>query len=169
MVLANFRNRFGEYTELRAQENIEQRVRLLNGEISVNSVKKSKGVAARVYKNGVWGFSATSDSTDEGILRIIEKAESNATLLNSCVMQGYPPLPSRQPEEYCTLLIHQEVDQKDLIEIACIVDAYLVKNCPRLTSRQIRVNFESVEKHIQVSDGAAGHTAGVRTHVLLIL
>ena len=47
----------GVQTELRAQVNKTRGVSLLSGSLTTNVRSEVSGVSARVYKNGVYGFS----------------------------------------------------------------------------------------------------------------
>ena len=49
----------GANTELRAQRNLNRRAVLLNGALVGNVRTEQFGVSARVYENGVYGFSST--------------------------------------------------------------------------------------------------------------
>lgn len=50
-------------TELRAQMNWNRRISLIAGNLTSNSRSHASGVSARVYKNGVYGFSSVANTT----------------------------------------------------------------------------------------------------------
>ena len=55
----------GVHTELRAQENRNRRVALLQGNMVGNNRSEVSGVCARAYKNGVYGFSSSAEYSEE--------------------------------------------------------------------------------------------------------
>ena len=63
--LNQFKDSFTSYTELRVQENRNNRVMLTNGDVTGNVATSNSGVSARVYKDGNWGFSSNPDITDD--------------------------------------------------------------------------------------------------------
>ena len=59
---------FSAYTELRMQENKNNRISMVNGDVMGNSVSSSSGVSSRVYKEGNWGFASNPDLSDSCLL-----------------------------------------------------------------------------------------------------
>ena len=53
-----------DYTELRMQENRTIGIGFLNGNNTGNSRSSSRGVSARVYRQGSWGFASSPDPSD---------------------------------------------------------------------------------------------------------
>ena len=47
-----------DYTELRIQENRQNIIGLVNGDVVQNARSSTSGVSSRVYKDGHWGFSS---------------------------------------------------------------------------------------------------------------
>ena len=74
---------FEEYTELRIQENRNLRVAILNGDIVSNSKSSESGSSARVYKDGLWGFSSNPEIDESNIKKVITHATKNARFLAS--------------------------------------------------------------------------------------
>ena len=54
----------GAHTELRCQKNLKRSVAFLSGNLTANSRSESEGVCARVYKDGVYGFSSMAEVSD---------------------------------------------------------------------------------------------------------
>ena len=54
---------------------------------------EESGVSARVYKNGVYGFAAGAEYTDDNIKAVIEAAEQNALFMDSRINKNKPPFP----------------------------------------------------------------------------
>ena len=54
--LNKFTSHFSAYTELRVQENRNNHISMVNGDVMGNSVSSSSGVSSRVYKDGNGDF-----------------------------------------------------------------------------------------------------------------
>ena len=61
----------GCHTELRAQINRSRSVSMLSGNLTGNSRVEVSGVSARVYKNGVWGFSSAAALNDGAVKDVL--------------------------------------------------------------------------------------------------
>ena len=64
----------GTHTELRGQLNRSRRVTLLSGSVVGNARSDISGISARVYKNGVYGFSSMADYTPEAAAKVLHAA-----------------------------------------------------------------------------------------------
>jgi len=162
--LKRFSDEFSEYTELRAQENSNIRITMLNGSIVGNMRASQSGISARAFKNGVWGFASTPESTDAAIKQIIELAGSNARFLASKEGQGSITLPSRP----CTIdknlgTIKTRLGQKDLLDFVSALDEYCIKQYPWLASRSISLQCLDMEKTLLTADGALSYSLTPRT------
>ena len=73
----------GMQTVLRGHENRSRRVVLLKGNLVQNSRSDSRGISARVTKNGRYGFSSTADYTEEGARTVLRAATENAAVLDA--------------------------------------------------------------------------------------
>ena len=71
-----------EYAELRAQVNSSAKVRISSGNLVANTRVTAGGVSARVYKNGVYGFSSMGEYSDESIKNVLSAAKDNALFLD---------------------------------------------------------------------------------------
>lgn len=71
---------FKAYTEVRAQQNSNRQVTLLNGELLTNTYQHTKGVNSRVVKNGLYGFASSSRYTADPteLEQVLKTAEDNA-------------------------------------------------------------------------------------------
>ena len=81
-----------DYTEVRSQINTNNRISIISGNLVGNSRVTSGGVCARVYKNGVYGFSSMGEYSDESIKNVINAARDNALFLDRRVNKNKPPL-----------------------------------------------------------------------------
>ena len=69
--LNKYSDYFSVYTELRMQENRNNRISMVNGDIMGNSVSSSSGVSSRVYKEGNWGFASNPELSDSAIEYVV--------------------------------------------------------------------------------------------------
>ena len=73
---------FSEYTELRMQENRNNRISMVNGDVMGNSISSSSGVSSRVYKEGNWGFASNPDLSDSAVEYVVQSASDNVRFMN---------------------------------------------------------------------------------------
>ena len=71
----------GFQTVLRGQENRNRRVVLINGELSANVRSETRGVNARVTKEGVQGFSSMAEYSEAAAEAVLKAASENALFL----------------------------------------------------------------------------------------
>ena len=55
----------GVHTEVRCQENKTRSVSIISGNLTGNARSEVSGTSARVYKNGVYGFSSMAEVSEE--------------------------------------------------------------------------------------------------------
>ena len=92
----------GADTELRAQRNLNRRAVLLNGSLVGNVRTEQFGVSARVYENGVYGFSSTAEYTDETVKAVLQAASENAAFLAKHAGKGKGPHKAMAPSRSLT-------------------------------------------------------------------
>ena len=80
----------GVQTILRGHENRSRRVVLLKGNLVQNSRSDSRGISARVTKNGRYGFSSTADYTEEGA-RVPATSGKSRKAVGSVTVARRPP------------------------------------------------------------------------------
>jgi len=73
------------YTELRAQENRNLSISMLNGQMLQNASRSESGISARSFHKGAWGFSSLPDVSPEAIKRVAQQAQKNAKFLGQNV------------------------------------------------------------------------------------
>ena len=71
----------GVQTVLRGQENRNRRVVILKGNIVQNSRNESRGINARVGKDGLFGFASIAEYSEEAARKVLKAASENAALL----------------------------------------------------------------------------------------
>lgn len=159
----------GVHTELRAQENKQRRVSLVQGNLTANARLETAGVSARVYKNGVYGFSSMAECTGAAAETVLKAATENALFMDKHIQKGkniFPPIAAGSMplnKEIC------DTDQKRYIEFVKEVDSYISEKYPNLASRSVILSADSMEKIICTSDGYDGHVTLPRTYIYLFL
>lgn len=66
------------WVELRYQSRTTQQIAFRNGDLEESSVKRIRGIGVRALVDGVFGFAATTDLSERGILRAVEAAQGAA-------------------------------------------------------------------------------------------
>ncbi len=159
----------GVHTELRAQENKQRRVSLVQGNLTANARLETAGVSARVYKNGVYGFSSMAECTGAAAETVLKAATENALFMDKHIQKGkniFPPIAAGSMplnKEIC------DTEQKQYIEFVKEVDAYISEKYPNLASRSVILSADSMEKIICTSDGYDGHVTLPRSYIYLFL
>ena len=158
--LARYAGKFPEYTELRVQENSDVLVSLLNGNVTSNKRETQSGISARSYKDGVWGFASTPETSDSMIHRIIEQAVKNARFLAEKSGPGVNPvLPSRPASLDKNLSTKKNrFTQKELIDFVKTLDGYCINQYPAFSSRSIMLQCLDMEKTLFTSDGTSAYS-----------
>ena len=158
--LNQYSGHFSEYTELRLQENRNNRISMVNGDVMGNSVSSSSGVSSRVYKEGNWGFSSSPDLSDSAVEYVVRSASDNVRFMND-----------RNKME-CGFILpdtcgHYEMDlttqisrnsQKQWIDFLKDIDDYIQKKYPNLTSRTIVLAGLDMEKSLLTSSGSTSYS-----------
>ena len=84
-LLADKRDLFadGVQTVLRGQENRSRAAALLQGNLVANSRSETRGINARVCKNGLYGFSSTAEYSKQAAEMVLKAATENAIFLDA--------------------------------------------------------------------------------------
>lgn len=159
----------GVHTELRAQENRNRRVILVNGNLVQNSRSETSGISARVCKNGVYGFSSMAENSGSAAEAVLKAATKNALFLDQHASKGNGPLPVLPSGVMPINRYIIDFDQKKLIDFCKEMDEYIVNKYTNLTSRTIAYTEDSMDKIIYTSDGFDGHTTSPRGYLFVIL
>ena len=159
----------GVHTELRAQENRNRQVVLVQGNLMVNSRSETSGVSARVCKNGVYGFASMAEYSDSAATAVLKAATNNAIFLEQHAPKGKGPLPVLPTGTVPINRYIIDFEQKRYIEFCKELDSYIVKKYPDLSSRTIVYTEDSMDKILYTSDGYDGHTTSPRGHIYVKL
>ena len=167
-------NKYGflGYTELRAQQNRNRGVMMLNGSLTANNSGTSRGLSARVVKGGAYGFASGTGYNDdiEAIARVVQTATANAAFLDSRVLRGKPDFPANAPFSRKDGLEHDvPVEQSYLLGIVDELDSYIAERFPKLLSRRIFARVLDMEKLLYTSDGVVSHSYVPRSNVYVFM
>ena len=159
----------GVHTELRGQNNRTRRVVLLSGDVLANVRSDVSGISARVYRNGVWGFSSIAEYTKEAAATVLKAASENAFFMDSHAGNGRPALAPLDGGQPFVMEDFNDPAQKVYVDFAREVDEYIAARCPKLTSRKVIATEDSMEKLLKVSDGRDAHILSPRSYVYVML
>ncbi|MCD7828467.1 MAG: TldD/PmbA family protein [Clostridiales bacterium] len=160
---AEYLSGISSYTELRAQVNTMYGVSIVSGNLVDNSRSQTSGVNARVYKNGVYGFSSMGEYSDESVKAVIDAAQRNALFMDRRVNKGKPPLWDTAPADFTEKRDFVEIPQKILIDYAKELDEYINGKYPDLASRSVMIRCDSIERLLRVSNGSRSHSISPRS------
>lgn len=159
---------FSEQTELRVQENRNRRVSLLNGDVQGNGTSSKGGVSARVYREGVWGFSSLPDRDDASIARAVESATLNARFLAGRERRDTGRLPAARASACHDLSTRKpRQSQKDLVDFTRAIDARLASRRSDLLTRTVVLAGLDMEKVLLTSEGSVAHSLIPRTILMV--
>lgn len=170
-IISKHRSAFapGASTELRAQRNLQRRVVLQKGNMVGNVRADTAGVNARVYQNGLYGFSSSAELSDAAVKKALEKATYNANFLDKRVGLNKGALPALSQGTRPADKDMKDVSQKTYIDFLQAVDAHIAASYPGLISRVVVATSDSMEKIISTSDGYSAHIIAPRSYVYVIL
>lgn len=157
----------GEHAELRSQTSRTRRVSVVAGSLVGNMSSVSKGIGARVYKDGVWGFASQSLTDEKSARQVLASARENALLLNSGCPRGKGPLSNAHSVFYSEPRAFIDVPQKTLVDFAREVDSYIEKKYPDLTSRHVGLSTGTIEKTLCTSEGSFAYQLFPRTYMIV--
>jgi TldD protein len=137
--LARYSNRFDGYTELR-------------------------GVSARVFKDGVWGFASRAQLDNDAVLATIDEATRNAALLARHAARPEIVLPRTRTfrsSDFSTS--RPRLSQQQSIEFLQTLDAHIAATYPDLKSRTVTRLDLDMEKHLYTADASEGYSNTTRS------
>ena len=152
-------------TELRAQMNWNRRISLIAGNLTSNSRSHASGVSARVYKNGVYGFSSVAEYNENAVRKVLEAATENARFLGNRAGKNKGMFPKLTSGQKFVKEDISDVEQTAYIEYAKCLDQYIAEKYPSLASRAISVSADCMEKLLSVSNGFDSHSIMPRSYI----
>ena len=159
----------GVQTVLRGQENRNRRVVFLQGNLVGNVRSETRGVNARVCKNGVYGFSSMAEYSKSAADAVLKAATQNALFLNSHAPKNLAAQPSYGKG---IVPVHKTIidfEQKRLIETCKAIDDYIVRTYPDLASRTVVYTEDSQDKILYTSDAYNGHITNPRCYIYVMM
>lgn len=157
------------HAELRLQTSRTRRVSIVGGSLVGNMSSVSKGMGARVYKDGVWGFASKSSTDEKSAADILLAAGENAGLLAARRPGKAGGLTNAGNVTFSESKPFQDVSQKTLVDFAKEVDAYIEKTYPELTSRHVVFSTGCIEKTLYTSEGTFAYQLFPRTYMIIAL
>ncbi len=145
-------------TELRAQISSTRKAAMMAGSLVSNSSTLTRGVCARVSKNGVSGFAAEASLDDDAIGHVLSAASKNADFMARKAPRdgGFAPVSKDHTVE--PAFGEDKTAQSFYVDAVRQADEYIAKKYPDLESRSVVASGDSVEKFILTSDAGCGHT-----------
>jgi Predicted Zn-dependent proteases and their inactivated homologs len=166
--LTRFNSSLTGHTELRAQVNNIHAVTLINGNLAANERSECRGVSARVYQNGFYGFASVAEYSDGIIPDILHAARQNAEFLARHAESKKPSLPVIETGKVDLERDIRDLPQRQYIDFAKEIDGYIVSRYHDI-SRVVRVREESTEKLMMVSDGFCLHSIVPRCYLFVTM
>lgn len=169
--LSDLVKKSNQYCELRVQENQNIKISLLNGDIVQNSFSNIKGMSARSFNGGKWGFSSSCEITPKIAIELIKESGENASFISR--NNSNTNLPSNSSSFFFN---YDEFNSIKLEESPSIyinylkeLDNYLVKNFSDLQSRTIIFSQQIFYKDLATSDGSKLSILYPRSYIYVIL
>jgi len=159
----------GAHTELRGQNSRTRRAVLLNGDVISNVRSDVSGISARVYRNGIYGFSSMAEYTPEAAETVLRAATENAAFMDSHAGAGKPALPRLAGTRMMEVKDIHDSAQKTYVDFAHEIDKYIAQKYPGILSRRVVATEDSMEKLLVTSDGADTHFIAPRSYVYVML
>lgn len=149
----------GLQTVLRGQENRYRSITIHNGNLVNNSRSEERGICARVYLAGAYGFASAAEYSEEAAVRTIQAATENARYLDKYKTKKKESYASLTNSYVTSPKMIIDFEQKRLVDLCKEVDAHVEKTYPDLLSRSVTYYEDSSEKIIVTSDAADGHVS----------
>ena len=159
----------GVQSILRGHENRSRRVALLKGSLVQNSRSESRGISARVTKNGRYGFSSVASYTEKDAETVLKAATENALFLDSRAAQPRRAYPALNGGTVPVNRLIADTEQKRIIEACQTIDQYIAGKYPDLISRTVVYSEDSQDKIILTSDAASGHVTYPRCYIYVMM
>lgn len=159
----------GVQTVLRGQENRSRRAGFLKGNLTVNARSETRGINAKVLRNGVNGFASMAEYSEDAAEAVLKAATENALFLDKYAPRGKGALPfiGKGIVELNRNIV--DFEQKRIIEACKTIDDHIAKKYPDLTSRMVMYTEDSMDKVIYTSDAFSGHITSPRAYIYVFL
>ncbi|MCD6136395.1 TldD/PmbA family protein [Candidatus Bipolaricaulota bacterium] len=153
--------RSSEWVELRYHVRRLKRISVRNGRLEESSTLRLAGVGVRALVDGVFGFSSTTDLSEEGIARAVSEAQGAARTSASAKREKIAPFPrvSLATGEFA-VQTDDPLDAHPLtekLELVMKIDQMVRGESEMIVSSAVSYSELQDEKVIVTSDGAAAH------------
>lgn len=146
------------YAELKVQDNRTANIGFLNGSLVQNNTSSSGGIMCRTFQNSVWGLASSPLISEDAMRKVIQKAATNAALLDSKVGKPRIILPQRTAQgEYLFFTTKARASIAQKIEYLKHLDDYIAEKYPNLSSRGVNFGQLDMQKQILTTDGGGFH------------
>lgn len=154
------------YSEIRYQENRKVLLVLNNGQLETNLIDNARGVSARSFTGGYWGFSSYSNPSKDSAISALRESTRNAKFLAGRSQKSDATIAFSQVGKFDQSYASPKspVSTSIWLEMLKFLDAMIVRKYPDLKSRQLRLQALDIEKHLVTSDGQEIHTMIPRAH-----
>ena len=158
------------YTELRSHANLQTRLVMRKGVLIENAHAEKRGVSARCYRGGAFGFASRVGDSDGVIEAVVGEASSNAVLTRHGGADA-GALPRTEPGrgEFDYRTARTRATAADRMAVVAEIDGYLTRTCPGLLNADIVLSNLAIEKALVTSEGAATCSYVPRSNVILQL
>lgn len=166
--ISQYQSLLDGYTELRGQENRRITIVFNNGNMTSNSMTSERGVSARTFENGGWGFAFHPEISKSSVDKILKSAKANALFMSQFAKnKNYPRLNGAVTSfdnSAKTKWTNQEI-----IEKLKDYDNWIHTTYPSLSSRRIVLMQETMIKDSTNSHGAINYSNYSRGFLRVIL
>lgn len=160
----------GVQTVLRGQENRNRNVGILKGNLVTNSRSESRGINARVGKDGLFGFASIAEYSEDAARKVLKAATENAKLISKHADSKKIALPPYYGTGAIALNCNiVDAEQKRIIDVCKQLDEYVEKKYPDLESRSIRYTEDSQDRIVYSSDAYSGHLVTPRCYIYVTM
>jgi TldD protein len=157
--------------ELRWQTNRTTSLTLRKGALLGNGSTVSRGVSARCYRDGLYGFAARPEDDDAAIARVLGDAAANAALGHGRRRRTLGPLPRSVPHDtshdYRTA--RPALSPADRLDVVRAIDAHIAARYPGLANVDVGLQTIALEKALVTADGVAAYSYVPRTTIAVAL
>jgi TldD protein len=161
----------GATGELRWQTNHSTTLTLRKGTLLSNGSTVSRGVSARCYRDGLFGFAARPDDDPAAIARTVAEAADNAALGHARRRRTLAPLPRNAPHhshhDYRTA--RALLTPAERLDAVRAIDAHIAARYPGLANVDVGLQTIALEKALVTADGVTAYSYVPRTMIAVAL
>ena len=158
------------YTELRSHANVQTRLVMRKGVLIENAHVEKRGVSARCFRGGAFGFASRVGDNDGAIEAVVAEASANAALSrHGGTDRGALPETEAGRGEFDYRTARGKATAADRMAVIAEIDDYVTRTYPGLLNADIVLSNLAIEKALVTSEGAATCSYVPRSNVILQL